>query len=265
MKYYYTAQEARQQLGVNVGAFYYLVDTGKIKKVTPPGKKQGFYSRHQIERLAQEEATGLVADKHAGLIFKQATLDDLAEEYELALLTLNGSAGYGLPAYETWLRKNAATNFLVRDHGRLVAFMHVLPVTQGCIQRWIKGEIREWEIEAEDVQPYASQRTVECLITCMVTTPDVGERERRLYGMRLIHGYLQFIHHLARLGITISRYYAAGSSTEVIDMLKRAKFEHSGQVGKRTAFELNPLTAKTHMAKHYRAILKRHNLRVEAR
>ena len=260
MKYYYTAQEARQQLGVNVGAFYYLVDTGKIKKLTPPGKKQGFYSKHQIERLAQEGATGRATGQDAGILFRQATLDDIAEEYELALLTLNGNAGYGLPAYEAWMRANAATNFLVRDHDRLVAFMHVIPVTQEYIRRWLKGEIREWEIKGADLQSYSQPRAVVCLIPCMVTTPDVDARLRRLYGKRLIHGYLQFTYRLARHGIAVTRYYAASSSPEVIGMLQRAKFEVSGQLGKRTVCELNPFIAKTHMAKQYRAVLKRHNL-----
>jgi hypothetical protein len=257
VKYYYTAREAQQQLGINVGAFYYLVDTGKLKKLTPPGKKQGFYSKHQIERLVKEEPHAQAGEKAAGVAFMQATLDDIPEEYELAVLMLNGSTGYGVPAYETWLRKNDATNFLVRDHGRLVAFMHVLPVAPESIKRWLKGEIREWEISAEDVQSYTSQGPLECIILCMVTTADVDERTRRLYGMRLLRGYLQFVHDLAGLGITITRYYAACSSPEVMDMLRRANFTERGALGKRVAFELNPLTAGMHMAKQYRAVLKR--------
>jgi hypothetical protein len=58
-----------------------------------------------------------------------ATLDDIDEEYELVALMLNGSVGYCIPTYKAWLRKNPETNFIVRDHGRLVAFMHVLPDT----------------------------------------------------------------------------------------------------------------------------------------
>ena len=259
MQFYYTAREAQQQLGMNVGAFYYLVDTGKIKKLTPRGKKQGFYSKHQIERLVKEQPAGRSGEKTAGISFMQATLDDIPEEYELAVLMLNGSAGYGVPAYEAWLRKNAATNFLVRDQGRLVAFMHVLPVEQGRIKRWLNGEIREWQISAGDVQSYTSLSSVECIILSMVTTPDVDERKRRQYGMRLIRGFLQFSFDLAERGVTITRYYAACTSPEVIDVLRRANFEERGQIGKRVAFELNPLTARLHMAKQYRAVLKRRN------
>jgi hypothetical protein len=143
--------------------------------------------------------------------------------------------------------------------------MHALPVSPECIQRWMKGEIKVWEIKASDIQSYSFPRSVVCLIPCMVTTPDVDERVRRLYGMRLLNGYLQFTHCLARHGITITRFYAASSSLEVIGMLQRAKFELRGQIGKRTVCELNPFTAETRMAKRYRGIVKRHNLLADRR
>jgi hypothetical protein len=42
MEHYYSAREAQQHLGIHVGAFYYLIDTGKIKLLTSPGKNKGF-------------------------------------------------------------------------------------------------------------------------------------------------------------------------------------------------------------------------------
>jgi hypothetical protein len=63
----------------------------------------------------------------------KATWDDLDEEYELATLLLNGYAPYGIPTYHAWLSKNPDTNFILRDQGRLVAFLVVLPVRPGTI------------------------------------------------------------------------------------------------------------------------------------
>ena len=259
MEHYYSAREARQQLGVNVGAFYYLIDTGRIKKLTPPGKKQGFYSKHQIERLARERLRGIIDAEEPGTTFRKATVDDIHEEYELAALMLNGSAGYGIPTYEAWLHKNPDTNFIVRDQGRLVACMQVLPLAQETIMRWIKGEIREWEISAEDVLPFTPRRSVECIITGMAATLDVDKRKRRQYGVRLIRGFLHFLHDLAGQDITIPRFYAISATPEGIAILRQAKFEERGHLGKRVAFELNPLTSDSRMAKAYRAVLKDHN------
>ena len=255
MKHYYAAGEARQQLGLNVGAFYYLIDTGKIKKLTPPGKKQGFYSKHQIERLARERRKCMIDEEEAGPTFNKATVDDLEEEYELAVLMLNGSAGYDIATYEAWLHKNPETNFIVRDQGRLVAYMHVLPVKQETITRWLKGEIRAWEISTEDVLPYTPGSSMECIMLGMVTTLDVDEGIRRQYGVRLMRGFLHFLYDLAGQNIRIARFYAMSATPEESAILRRAKFEERGQVGKRVAFELNPFTSDTGMAKAYRAVL----------
>ena len=259
MKYYYTAREAQQHIGLSLGAFYYLVDTGKIKRLLPPGKLQGYYSTYQIERLAKEKLTCMIGEKEPGITCMLATLDDLDEEYELAALMLNGSVGYGIPTYKAWLAKNPETNFIVRDHGRLVAFMHVLPVRQDTIRRWMKGEVREWEISAKDVLPYTPRSSVECIIMSMVTTSDVDKQQRRQYGRCLIRGFLHFLHDLAGKSVAITRFYAASASPEGTAMLRQAGFEERRQVGKRMAFELNPLTSDTRLANAYRAVLKRHN------
>lgn len=261
MKHYYTASEARQHLGMDVGAFYYLIETGKIKRLTPPGKKRGFYSKHQIEKLAIERLKRVHIEGEPGPTFMKATLDDIDEEYELATLMLNGNAAYGVPTHKAWLGKNACTNFIVRDQGRLVAFMLVLPVKPRTIKRWINGEIREWEIGAEDILPYTPVSPVECIIMSMVTTADVDKRKRREYGLRLIRGFLHFLHELAAQGTTITKFYAISATPEGFAILKKASFEEKGQIGKRVMFELDPTTSHTRMAQAYTAVLKRHKAR----
>jgi len=257
MEHYYCASEARQHLGMNVGAFYYLIDTGKIKKLTPPGKKQGFYSKHQIERLARERRKCMIDEEEAGTTFRKATVDDIEEEYELTVLMLNGSAGYDIPTCKAWLHKNPEINFIVRDQGRLVAYMHVLPVKQETITRWVKGEIRAWQISTEDVLTYTPGSSVECIILGMATTLDVDKWKRRQYGARLIRGFLHFLHDLAGQNISITRFYAISTTSEGSAILRQAKFEERGYIGKRVAFELNPFTSDTRTAKAYRAVLKR--------
>jgi hypothetical protein len=82
-KYYYTAREAQQHLGLSVDAFYYLVDTGKIKRVLPPGKLQGFYSKHQIERLAKEKLKCMFGEKEPVITLCMHVLPDTAEHHPM--------------------------------------------------------------------------------------------------------------------------------------------------------------------------------------
>jgi hypothetical protein len=260
MEHYYTSEEARQHLGIPVGAFYYLIEIGKIKRLTPPGKKQGYYSKHQIERLANERLKLMSCEDEPGTTFMKATLDDVHEEYELHALMLNGSAGYGVPTYKAWLGKNPDTNFIVRDQGRLVAFLQVLPIEPKIIKAWLKGEVREWDIGAKDVLPYTPGSSVECIIMSMVTTSDVDKRKRHQYGSGLIRGFQHFLYDLAEQDISITRFYAMGTTTEGVALLRRAKFEQREQVGKRVVFELNPLASNTRLAKAYREKLEQHKI-----
>jgi len=256
MKHYFTAGEARQFLDMDVGAFYYLIETGKIKRITPPGKKRGFYSKHLIERLAIERLSDLNVRENAELTFMKATWEDLDEEYELATLMLNGNAAYGVPTYHAWLSNNPDTNFILRDRGRLVGFLLVLPVQPRTIKRWINGEIREWEIGAEDILPYAPTNPLECIIMSMATTSDVDKCKRREYGLRIIRGFLNFLQVLAAQDVTINRFYSMCASAEGSAILKQAGFEERGQVGKRVVFELNPATSISRMAQAYSIILE---------
>ena len=239
MNYYYTAREARQRLDLEVGAFYYLVDTGRIKKLVPPGKTRGFYSKQLIEQLAVDRTTGMKGEAQSKAIFLKATQEDVHEEYELAAILLNGSLGYGLPAYSAWLGYNPESNFIVRDQGRVVAFLHMLPLKRETITRWLNGELREWEIGAADVLPYEAGRKLECVITGIATTADVEEWKRRVYGMLLMRGFLRFVEDLTKRGVTITRFYAASAAPEGKTLLSKAGFGEKGLIGKRTVFELD--------------------------
>ncbi len=186
----------------------------------------------------------------------KATMSDLDEEYELATLLLNGNAPYSVPTYQAWLSKNPDSNFILRDLGRLVAFLVVLPVQQKTIKRWLNGEIREWEIGAEDILPYSHINPLECIILSMATTSDVDISKRRAYGLRLMRGYLHFLQDTAAQGITFTKFYSLGSTAEGSAILKRVGFEARRQIGKRVIFECDPMTSSSRIAQIYRIALE---------
>src|SRR5450755_1851342 len=48
---FYTASEAMKRLGYASSTFYEYVDAGKIKKVVPPGKKEGYYLKAEVDKM----------------------------------------------------------------------------------------------------------------------------------------------------------------------------------------------------------------------
>jgi hypothetical protein len=255
MKNYYTASEAQDRLGMNEGNFYYLVKTGKIKKFTPPGKKQGLYPKTEIDRLAREMLAFMVYDETQGLQFMKATTDDdFKEEHELAAL-LFGNSIHSLETRMAWLEKNPDLDFIIRDHGRLVGFINLLPTKHEAIMRFMNGEIRGWEISPEDVLPFTPGSSMECIIMGMATAQDVEITRRVQYGAKLLSGLIEFLCELAEKNISITKFYATSATPTGISILKNAGFQEIGQIGKRIAFELDVKTSHDRLATEYRQAL----------
>jgi hypothetical protein len=255
-KNHYTAKEAQERLGIDEWKFHYLVKTGRIKKVIPPGRKTGVYPKSEIDEMALEMLAFITYDERQGVQFMKAkTEEDIQEEFSLATLMF-GSHVHDIPTREAWLSKNPDTDFIVRDNGKLVAFINVLPVKHETIMRFMEGEIRGWDIPADDVLPYLPGQEYECIIMGMATAPDVEMSKRSQYGRRLIAGFLRFAKELAEKNITIRKFYATSVTPTGIAIMEHAGFEKIGQINKRYAFMLDTVLSDAWIAKEYRQILE---------
>src|SRR6266496_1472133 len=136
MKNYYTAKEAQERLGIDKNRFNYLV---RIKKIIPPKRVQGVYSKLEIDKLARELIAFMVHDESQGLVFSKATKEDIEEEYELAAFMFGSSAVHSIPTRQAWLKANPDTDFIIRDQGRLVGFINMLPIKHETIVEFMAG------------------------------------------------------------------------------------------------------------------------------
>ena len=187
---------------------------------------------------------------------KATTNKDILDEYNLAT-SIFGSAVHDIPTRVAWLTQNPDTDFIVRDQGQLVGFINILPVKHETIMKFMRGEIRGWEIPAEDVLPYTPNSELECIVMGMATTPEAPAKQRTYYGRRLIKGTIEFINELVTKNIKITKLYATSATPSGISILKNAGFQEIGQIGKRIAFELNLMTSNASLAKKYRAMLEK--------
>src|SRR5579884_1058617 len=51
---FYTAKEVMQKLGIANSTLYHYVDTGKIKKVIQPVRKEGYYLKSEVDKIIRE-------------------------------------------------------------------------------------------------------------------------------------------------------------------------------------------------------------------
>src|SRR6266571_5540915 len=186
--------------------------------------------------------------------FMKATTEDILDEYNLAT-SMFGDAVHDIPTRHAWLASNPDTDFIVRDQGRVVGFINVLPVKHHTIMQFMRGEIRGWEIPAEDVLPYTPGSKVECIAMGMATTPEAEPTKRTHYGRRLISGFVRFMEELAEKNITITKLYATSVTPTGIAILRNAGFPEIGHIGKRIAFELDTMKSDAPLAQRYREML----------
>jgi hypothetical protein len=196
-------------------------------------------------------------EKEQRIKFMKATTEqDTLDQYSLAT-SIVGFVAHDVPTRQAWLVSNPDIDFIVRDQGKLVGFINMLPVKHETIMRFMSGEIRGWDIPGEDVLPYTSDSSVECIVMGMGTTPEAEAGKRAYYGRRLINGVVRSLQELAANNVTITKFYATSATPTGIAILKNAGFQEIGRIGKRIAFELDVVRSDTRLAKHYGTILER--------
>ena len=261
-RYYYTAAQARKELGLDEEAFQYWVRKGRINKVMLPGRKQGLYSKKEVNML-RDQITATILSEAEEVEFRKATIDDLEQEAQLAHLIF-GEKAEALNERKAFLEKNPDVDYHVYSQGKLVAYINIVPLKHKAIEDFLKGKIIAWQIDPNDIEQFTSREPVECLIIDMITTPTVPPLERRLYGSRLLTGLLKTLGEMGRQGIEITKVYAASATPGGIRILKTAGFQiiHETRKG-RLSFELDIANSDEKILKEYKDALKEWKERVD--
>src|SRR5262249_33360771 len=85
---YYTASVTRRKLGnISDGMLRSYIQRGLVERIVPPGRKQGFYKRDGVDKLAREidDLSGKTETR-----FLRATKDDIPECVELLIEVFGG-------------------------------------------------------------------------------------------------------------------------------------------------------------------------------
>lgn len=254
-KYYYTAAQARKALGLDEEAFQYWVRKGRINKVTLPGRKQGVYSKREVNML-RDQITATILTEAEGIEFRRATIDDLEQEAQLAHLIF-GRKAEALEERKAFLEKNPDIDYHVYSQGRLVAYINIVPLKHKAIEDFLQGKVIAWQIDPNDIELFVPGKSVDCLIIDMVTTPTAPPSERKLYGFRLLTGLFKTLGEMGRQGIEITKLYAASETPPGIRILKNAGFQTIQESRKgRFSFELDIANSDEKVLREYKEALE---------
>src|SRR5215469_2225949 len=205
-EFYYTAAEARKKLGVDESTFQYWGKEERINRIYLPGRKQPVYSRRDIDDLANEIEATVIVEKAKEAEFRKATVKDLEEENRLAQLVF-GRAANKMPR-EVYLERNPEGDYHLYDQGKLVAYVTIFPLKKEAITAFMKGEVRGWQLDPDDIEQLVPGKSLEVLLMDMVTTPTVPPQQRKEYGRLIIVNLLKILQSWGAQGIEITKFHA---------------------------------------------------------
>ena len=236
---YYTPKEVQDKLGITEPALRNLVRTNQLHRITPPGKKHSVFAKEEIDSFLSRWLAFLSTEEPEKMEFHMGTLEDQEEELLLTRYMF-GPAAHDMETRKAWFAKNKEIDYIVRDDGKIVSFMNLLPAKHEAIMDFMDGKIRGWDIQAEDVEAFEPGKPIEVIVMGMATTPDAPPERRRMYSAALLRGMRDTMKSLGERGIEITKLYATSQTPSGIGILMHAGFHETGKrLGKRIAFVLD--------------------------
>ena len=219
----YTAAEAREKLGgMAPTSFKRLVDSGKIKRVVPPNKKHGYYSKEDVDKLAaiMEEFVEIYSsDNNRGYEFTQAQND---EEIKETVQIAQQRFGERTTTIETRLErfhKSPQGDYVLKHNGVIVGFFSMQAVKPKAIEELFYQKTGKG-LDIEDIEPIIPEKPIEFIISNIASRLGVEKNLEIEYGRNLVLEVLQLFIKLGREGVNIKKVWAMSSTVYGIKLCR---------------------------------------------
>ncbi len=200
------------------------VQAGKIERMVPPGRKQGFYKREDVEKLARTmDDFPINKTEKTGTQFLQATREDIPEIVRLLIELFGGDDTSA--RRQSWLTANPEVTFVVKSRGKAVGCVFVLPLTREKIEAIFSDQDTNSSrsIEATEILPYQSGKPV-CLYVVSMGVKGVTPTAKRVRGEILVLGLFKFLVGLGKRDIPIELIAGRSETHDGINLMKRIGF-----------------------------------------
>jgi hypothetical protein len=198
----------------------------------------GYYKKTEIDQLAAEIYSFLLAGESSKLTYRAATIDDIDAENHLAYLNFGKLA---LNPKTTEARKNLVkvspeSIYHLYDHSFLVASINIVPLKHESILQFIEGK-RGWLFEQDDMERFEPGKQLECIIIDVMSTTVVPPEKRSIYGTILLRNFFAGTwKEWGERGVEIARFYSNGGTDAGHSLLKTA----GGKPINQACHEMNP-------------------------
>ncbi len=255
---YMSASQAAKALGVTRAMLGIYVRQNKLHRYGPDTRQQKFYMASEVQALVDadkaffgvgEEMKESTVENHT-FVFAQATPEDAEGIYEIARRNFGHTSSADLR--RPLIARCPEGNYVVKDNGVVVAYIHIQPLKHDRLMAFMHGDIRGWDITADDLDCFEPEKTVEVLIKSIGSDPDVDREIRLNYVRRLLRGTSEELEKLGSQGVIISKVFATSDTPTGIAMSLRAHMTQLGMLGKRLTFMLDVETSNIPLLQAYK-------------
>src|SRR5437660_1532327 len=269
-KGYYTLTEATRILNISEAMVREHVKKGKVTYFVPEGRKQGFYRKKDVDKLANELNAFLHFEDEEEFIpstFTTASEKDVYAVIDIikAIFATEESESNATPPerYISWLKKNAEIVYILKRKDEVIGFATTLPLKPNSpkIQEILRANLLgEVDITTDDVETYEPGKHIQLYVVGIGIKPSLDQDLKRTYGSHLISGLITSIVELGRKGVILKEILAIGATRNGVKLLQAFGFSEipSPKAGKRV-FALKIEESGAPVSTQYKEALKEFN------
>jgi len=257
---FYTAKEVMQKLGIANSTLYHYIDTGKVKKVVPSGRKEGYYIKSEIDKMIKAKEMFVLQYATDTSTFEQATEEDIEGIADLGAELFSGNRTSSYQLRIAQFRTNPEIFYVLKQDEVVVGYVGIFPLKQEAMQAIMSGmeeaRFRTGILTPENIIPFKPGETDSVF---MIIGVKQGLKRSRPYGARVIAGGIEVLEHFARKGITIKKLYATSRTQDGIKLSKGLGFQQVKPLQEEDdllRFELDLETTKSPYFQKYQKIVK---------
>ena len=130
----YTRSEAILKLGLPKSTFHDYVTTGRIKKIVPPGKREGYYLKKEIDALANATHLFLLQYTSEPTTFSLAKDEDIEGIYQVAESLWGKNGTTPIELRKSWYKVNPLMDYVVKKQDIVVGYLSVTPLSEEALK-----------------------------------------------------------------------------------------------------------------------------------
>lgn len=229
----YTAQEAIAVIGIPSTNFYSLVGERTIKKLVLPDRKEGYYSKSEVDNYARNLKALQQPYNAEKLQFGLALNEDIPAIHTLTA-SVSGGEAHAVPeeVLRAWIRKNPQSVHILRQGTAILGYISAFSLPEATLDLRLRGRLLNRTIPIDDIVSFTPNTSLALYVAEMAVKhtdtsiknnepdPDKPDPVARLLGARLIKEATRFINGLKKQGTTINEVYAVGTSPFGIRMCR---------------------------------------------